>query len=67
MSFLCLFDVCLNHPGWDNALVVSNPMPECPPVTTAVFPRRLIPETISAAVVCGPNPDMIRFCSVFIF
>jgi hypothetical protein len=41
-------------PPLARALALSNPIPVFPPVTTAVFPDRSTPATMSAAVNVAP-------------
>ena len=43
--------------AFERTRVVSRPIPEWPPVTTATFPRRSRPPSASSPVVCAPNPD----------
>src|SRR5262249_15888232 len=51
-------------PAAASTRAVSGPMPDDPPVTTAVLPLRLTPAATSRAVVVGPNPVRRGFCSV---
>ena len=49
--------------GADQGAVVSNPMPEYPPVTTASRPVKSMPSSTSAAVVVTPNPEPTGRCA----
>ena len=49
-------------PAPASVFVVSSPMPELPPVTIAIFPRRSMPLITSAAVDDALNPEPTGIC-----